>query len=251
MNQKEVKEVKVPQVAKKEVKEQNSVMALMVKSIEQGLDVTTLERLMSLKEKIDNEYKMQELTKALAEFQSKMPKIQKNKKVFNRDGTVRYSYASLDEIVEACKKNLAEAGLAYTIIVEQPETHVKAICKIKHIAGGEYESSFTIPIYKTEYMNAPQMVASALTYAKRYAFCNALGIMTADEDTDANDETGNETKENKDSLEMAVILDMIQSAQTLADIEAIKAEARTKRWTKEEVEKLKKAFMRKEAEFND
>src|SRR3990167_3791525 len=34
-------------------------------------------------------------------------------------------------------------------------------------------------------MNAAQKVASALTYAKRYAFCNAFGILTGDADDDA------------------------------------------------------------------
>jgi hypothetical protein len=36
-------------------------------------------------------------------------------------------------------------------------------------------------------MTAPQKVASALTFAKRYTLCNILGISTGDEDTDAND----------------------------------------------------------------
>ena len=35
-------------------------------------------------------------------------------------------------------------------------------------------------------MSAPQKFASAMTFAKRYAFCNAFGILTSDEDVDAN-----------------------------------------------------------------
>jgi len=35
-------------------------------------------------------------------------------------------------------------------------------------------------------MNDAQKIASALTYSKRYAFCNATGIMTGDEDQDGN-----------------------------------------------------------------
>ena len=35
-------------------------------------------------------------------------------------------------------------------------------------------------------MSAQQKVGAALTFAKRYAFCNAFGIMTGDEDNDAN-----------------------------------------------------------------
>jgi hypothetical protein len=42
--------------------------------------------------------------------------------------------------------------------------------------------------YSTEgYMTAPQKYASVLTFAKRYALCNALGISTGDEDTNVTD----------------------------------------------------------------
>jgi len=33
-------------------------------------------------------------------------------------------------------------------------------------------------------MSAPQVVAATITFRKRYAFCNAFGIMTGDEDID-------------------------------------------------------------------
>ncbi len=36
-------------------------------------------------------------------------------------------------------------------------------------------------------MTAPQKYASAQTFAKRYTLCNALGISTGDDDTDATD----------------------------------------------------------------
>ena len=36
-------------------------------------------------------------------------------------------------------------------------------------------------------MTAPQKYASAQTFAKRYSLCNALGISTGEEDTDATD----------------------------------------------------------------
>ena len=39
-------------------------------------------------------------------------------------------------------------------------------------------------------MSQTQVEAAALTFAKRYAFCNAFGILTGDEDTDAKPATG-------------------------------------------------------------
>ena len=41
-------------------------------------------------------------------------------------------------------------------------------------------------------MSQTQVEAAALTFAKRYAFCNAFGILTGDEDTDAKRPTGDQ-----------------------------------------------------------
>jgi hypothetical protein len=44
----------------------------------------------------------------------------------------------------------------------------------------------TVPFgNKTDIMSQSQVAAAATTFAKRYAFCNAFGILTGDEDTDA------------------------------------------------------------------
>ena len=54
-----------------------------------------------------------------------------------------------------------------------------------------------MPIDKDGFMNTPQKFASALTYAKRYAFCNAFGILTADEDDDTAKTFEVKTSENE------------------------------------------------------
>ena len=61
--------------------------------------------------------------------------------------------------------------------------------------GHSEESSFEIPVDKSGYMTAPQQYASALTFAKRYALINVLGISTSEEDTDAT--TVNKEKDAK------------------------------------------------------
>ena len=106
----------------------------------------------------------------------------------NKDGkTVRYQFAPIDSIVKQIQVPLANAGLAYTWTVKNEPEMVTAICKVTHSLGHSEESSFQIPVDKEGFMTAPQKVASALTFAKRYSLCNALGIYTGDEDTDATD----------------------------------------------------------------
>ena len=55
-----------------------------------------------------------------------------------------------------------------------------------------------VPIDKSGYMNPTQQHGSAISYAKRYALCDAFGILTADEDDDAIG-TYPEMKENKEA----------------------------------------------------
>jgi hypothetical protein len=47
-------------------------------------------------------------------------------------------------------------------------------------------------------MNEPQRFASALTFAKRYAFCNAFGILTGDEDDNAEKATAPPAKPTRE-----------------------------------------------------
>lgn len=172
----------------KEITTTNSAEGLIAQAIEKGLGVETMERLFSLREKVKAEQAKEAFVQAMAGFQSECPVIEKTKKVMNKDGaTVRYKYAPIDSIVEQIKKPLANHGLAYTWTVKNEVGKITAICKVTHKLGHSEESSFEIPIDSEGYMTAPQKVASALTFAKRYSLCNSLGISTGDEDTDATD----------------------------------------------------------------
>jgi ERF superfamily len=157
-------------------------------AIANGASAETLERLFALHEKVQANRARAAYVVALADFQGECPVVQKLKKVLNKDGrTVRYQYAPLDSIVEQVKSLLAKNRLSYKWEVENKPGIIKATVIITHEMGHSEASSFEIPIDTEGYMTAPQKVASALTFAKRYTFCNALGISTGDEDTDATD----------------------------------------------------------------
>jgi ERF superfamily len=168
--------------------QQSSVESFIGQAIALNAPVETMERLFDLRAKVKAEMATEEFTAALAAFQAACPIIEKKKPVLNKDGkTVRYKYAPIDSIVDQIKKPLAANGFSYTWTVENTPTAITAIAKITHKLGHSETSSFTIPVDTEGYMTAPQKVASALTFAKRYALCNALGIMTGEEDTDATD----------------------------------------------------------------
>jgi len=177
----------VLQAPQEVTKETASVEQFIVKAIEQGLPVETMERLFNLRKEVKAEQAKEAYVRAMSEFQAKCPVISKNKDVLDKNGKYRYSYASLDSIVSQVKAMLGECGLSYTTTVLNSNGFITAVCKITHSLGHSEESSFMIPIDNDAYMSAPQKFASALTFGKRYAFCNALGILTGEDDSDAGD----------------------------------------------------------------
>ncbi len=187
-------------------KNKNEVGDLISQAIAQSVPVETLEKLFALREKVKAEQAREAFVSALSGFQSICPIIQKTKKVMNKDGaTIRYQYAPIDSIVDQIKKPLAQYSLSYTWTVKNEPELITAICKITHSLGHSEESSFQIPVDKEGYMTAPQKVASALTFAKRYSLCNALGISTGDEDTDATD-VGKEGNPKSDKAKIIFLL---------------------------------------------
>lgn len=158
---------------------------LIAKAIDQNSALEVLDRLCGMRDRLKAETAEETYFRALAAFQAECPAIKKAKKVKDKRGKHRYSYAPLEDIVAAVREPLEKHGFSYNIQVEQSDGSVTATC-VSHHSGGHSESSaFTIPIDKEAYMNDAQKTASAMTYAKRYSFCNAFGIMTADEDDDA------------------------------------------------------------------
>ena len=172
----------------KTVKMKDDSSNLIAQALATGASAEVMEKLFALRAKIKAEQAREAFMQALADFQSEAKTIDKTKKVMNKDGrTVRYQYAPLEAIIAQIRGSLAKNGLSYTWDVKNDSGAITAVCSITHRLGYSQSSEFKIPIDTEGYMTAPQKVASALTFAKRYSLCNALGISTGEEDTDAND----------------------------------------------------------------
>jgi ERF superfamily len=166
--------------------------ALIAKGIEHGISVEGLERLLAMRERLKAEQARSAYIGALAQFQASCPVIGKQSIVLDKAGKERYRYASLDSIVKQVGPLLRASDLTYRIdtrIEEGQATGLIAICIITHRDGHSESSEFRVPIDRDSYMSDPQKFGAASTFAKRYAFCNALGILTGDLDTDARPST--------------------------------------------------------------
>jgi ERF superfamily len=90
-------------------------------------------------------------------------------------------------IVAAVKPYFQRHGLSYRIDTRvEPGTpaFLVATCTVHHREGHSESSEFRVPVNTSGRMNPAQEYGSAGTYSKRYAFCNAFGILTGDEDDD-------------------------------------------------------------------
>ena len=214
------KEVAVQSQTVADMKYVSEVDTFITLALTQKASIETLEKLFTLQKDVKAEQAKSAFVEAHARFQSQCPVIEKTKVVMNKDGrTIRYKFAPLDSIVDQIKKPLAENGLAYTWTVENQNGTMTAHCKVTHSMGHSESSSFTIPIDIDGYMTAPQKYASAQTFAKRYALCNALGISTGEEDTDASD-VKKEAEPKDDKAKIMFLLRRLSPTIKNADVVA-------------------------------
>lgn len=165
---------------------------IIAKAIEHKIDVAAMKELLEMRRQLKAEQAKESFFNALSGFQSKCPIIAKKWEVKNREGVVIYRFAPLDEIQRVVAPFLREFGLSYRFDTELKEidkikfkiTH----CIVSHVDGHSESSSFSVPIEESsKLINGAQMHGSAGSYSKRYAFCNAFGILTGDEDNDGQD----------------------------------------------------------------
>jgi len=112
---------------------------------------------------------IEKLTKALIVFQTKVYPIKKTKK-----GVHNASYAPLDEVLEAIKFPLAEAGISF---VQFPCGDGKLITQIMHEGEWIRSSCYMKPV-----QDSPQGRGAVISYQRRYALGAVLGLATEDDD---------------------------------------------------------------------
>lgn len=91
-------------------------------------------------------------------------------------------YADLTSVIDTARKPLSENGLTFMQFVSCSGPVVSVETVIAHSSGEWISGTLSLTATKAD----PQGVGSAITYAKRYGLCAALGI-SADDDDDDND----------------------------------------------------------------
>lgn len=135
---------------------------------------------------MDKSEEIDKLAIALAKFQGSLeqPSLNSEVKVKTKTGLeYKFKYADLSECKRAAKQPLADNELAVCQLIED-DYSIRTI--LLHSSGQWISSKVRMPSNTAD----AQSIGSAITYAKRYAFCAILGIV-ADDDEDANIANGN------------------------------------------------------------
>jgi hypothetical protein len=121
------------------------------------------------------------LIAALAKAQGAFANVTKG----NANTFLDYKYASLDDVLEAVRKPLADNGLA---ILQAPGTMLEGAIQLEtflaHESGEFIFSETSIPVSEKKGLSQAQTVGVAITYARRYALMAMLGIAAEGDDQD-------------------------------------------------------------------
>ena len=162
---------------------------------------------MKTSEKINN------LTKALFEFQGKVTSVKKSAK----NPHFKSNYADLSSILDVINPILQECGL---FVTQHPHEDVLTTT-IYHAESGEFMQSEQVLRMKDA--NNPQQQGSAITYARRYELASIFNLNQ--EDDDANAASGNKVTTAKEALHpkhpmWAKAAEHVSKGGSVKDIEA-------------------------------
>jgi hypothetical protein len=181
----------------------NSAVSIIQQAIATGADPAYLRELLQVREQWEAGEARKLYSQSIAEFQSQCPIIEKGDTAHNKQ------YAAMDRIWRTIRPLLDETGLSVVWTANTlTEYGLRIEGEIRHKAGHAVPISYDLPMPdKVNGQNAAQQMGSATTYAKRYALCSALGIVTGEDDDGLAAGTQYVTKEQAD--ELVAILDTL------------------------------------------
>lgn len=161
-------------------------MRLIEIAVNNGADITQLEKLMDLQERYEANQAKKEFNAAMSKFQAMLPVIEKLGIVdyTTSKGRTFYQYAKIEDIAKAIQPALKETGLSYRFTQSQDNGIITVRCIVTHQSGhsecSELVSSPDISGGKDQLKS----IASAISYLRRYTLTGILGIVVGGEDDD-------------------------------------------------------------------
>jgi len=179
----------VVKVKKNQVAEvvDNSPAGMIRAAVAGGADLEKLKGLLELQERFEANQAKKAYHKAMAAFKANLPQIIKDKKVSYSagTGTVKYSHATLFNIMNKITPELSKHGLSVAWTDRQDEKTIFVTCRITHELGYSEETTIGAPADVSGSKNAIQAIGSTISYLERYSVLGLIGAATKDQDDDA------------------------------------------------------------------
>jgi hypothetical protein len=143
-----------------------------------------LDKLLDLKMKHDKEEARKAYTLALSKFKGNTIRIFKDKAVSFND--VKYSHATLGNIINVAVPFMSDCGLSHRWITEQDAGAITVTCVLTHASGHSESTKLTAAPDDSGKKNKIQQIASTITYLERYTFLAITGLAVEEQDDDGN-----------------------------------------------------------------
>ena len=153
-------------------------------AMDPNADIDKLERMLEMKERLENKAAERSFNEAFALAQSKMPKIAAR----HKNDQTRSKYAKLQDIYEECKPIAAEYGFSFNAIPVAGGRDGYMNMRWTLRRGGHSESDVSeIPIDDkgmkgTSNKTQTHAYGSTTQYGRRYLFCSVWDIAIGDDD---------------------------------------------------------------------
>jgi hypothetical protein len=149
-----------------------------------NVDVTKLEKLIEMQERILRHQAKAAFDAAFSEMQGEIPVITERGEI-EVDGRVRSRYATNEDIQEVLKPILGRHGFSLRFRHEQDGGKLKVIGILSHRSGHSEHDEFVTAPDNGGKMNDIQRIGSARSYGQRYTTMALLNIATRGADDDA------------------------------------------------------------------
>lgn len=158
---------------------QADAMTLVAAAVQNGANMEQIDKLIDLVKFNDSREALKAFNSAFTKAQAKFPSVHKSKKAHNS------MYAPYPEIVKAITPVLIAHGLSFRHEIKETAAGKTVTCILAHKAGHSESASLTAPPDTSGSKNPIQAIGSSVSYLKRYTLEAVTGVVTSDEDDDA------------------------------------------------------------------
>ena len=140
--------------------------------------------LAKLYESMEDRNAERQFARAFAELQRELTGFRATKSVPTKTGEIKFTYLEYNEIMAKVRPLMEQRGFSVSFSTDFGEGRITQTCTLQHIGGHHRDYKATVRAGSGPYgATETQADGAAMTYAKRYALCNALNIVV-EKDTD-------------------------------------------------------------------